>query len=124
MAELNGHEGGNAGDSQAKPKGEGEGEATRAEGMEGRGQAEGNAGSQNALRTQDRVGVSSAWDRIRQVAKTDKERRFTTLLHHVYRIETLREAYFSLKQEAAAWGRRRNVAELWGATGEQPQRSL
>jgi hypothetical protein len=61
--------------------------------MEGRGRAKGNVGSQNTPRAQDRErGVPSAWDRIRQVAKTDKERRFTTLLHHVYRIETLREA--------------------------------
>ena len=55
-----------------------------AEGMEGRGWAKGNAGLQNTPRAQDREqGVPSAWDRIRQAAKTDKDRRFTTLLHHV-----------------------------------------
>ena len=120
MAELNGHEGGNAGDGQARPKGAGEGDATRAEGMEGRGQAEGNAGSQNALRTQDRVGAPSAWDRIRRAAKTDKGRRFTTLLHHVYNIETLREAYFSLKREAAPGV----DGETWRSYGEQLETNL
>jgi RNA-directed DNA polymerase len=120
MAELNGHEGGNAGDSQAKPKGEGEGDATRAEGMEGRGPAEGNAGSQNTLRTQDRAGVSNAWARIRQAAKTDKGRRFTTLLHHVYSNETLREAYFSLKREAAPGV----DGETWQSYGEQLETNL
>ncbi|HEY7466606.1 MAG TPA: group II intron reverse transcriptase/maturase [Dehalococcoidia bacterium] len=69
--------------------------------MEGRRQAKGNAGPQNTSRAQDRQGVPSAWDRIRQAAKTDKGRRFTTLLHHVYNIETLREAYFGLKRDAA-----------------------
>ena len=53
-------------------------------------------------RAQDRErGVLSEWDRIGQAASTDKTRRFTTLLHHVYNIETLREAYFSLKRDAA-----------------------
>ena len=32
----------------------------------------------------------------------DKELRFTALLHHIYNLETLRRAYFSLKKEAAA----------------------
>ena len=103
MANLNGHEGGNAGDGQGAPNGPAGGIAASAEGMEGRGWAKGNAGLQNTPRAQDReLGVHSAWDRIGQAAKTDKERRFTTLLHHVYDIETLREAYFSLKRDAAA----------------------
>jgi RNA-directed DNA polymerase len=102
MANLNGHEGGNAGDGQGAPKGRSNSDRPSAEGMEGRGRAKGNAGPQNTPRAQDRKrGVSSAWDRIRQAAKTDKERRITTLLHHVYRIETLREAYFSLERHAA-----------------------
>jgi RNA-directed DNA polymerase len=101
MADLNGHEGGNAGDSQAKPNEPSKGLRPSAEGVEGRQQAEGNVGPQNTPRTQSREGVLSAWDRIRQAAKTDKGRRFTALLHHVYRIETLREAYFDLKRDAA-----------------------
>jgi group II intron reverse transcriptase/maturase len=88
--------------------------------MEGRGWAEGNAGLQNTLRAQDRPGVPSAWDRVRQAAKTDRERRFTTLLHHVYSIETLREAYFSLKREAAPG----MDGETWQSYGEQLDNNL
>lgn len=121
MADLNGHEGGNAGDGQGAPKGPREGDAPLAEGMEGRGQAKGNAGPQNTLRAQDRqAGVSNAWDRIRQAAKMDKERRFTTLLHHVYGIDTLREAYFSLEREAAPGV----DGETWQAYGEQLEANL
>jgi group II intron reverse transcriptase/maturase len=88
--------------------------------MEGRGRAEGNAGLQNMPRAQDREGVPSAWDRIRQAAKTDKGRRFTTLLHHVYNIATLREAYFSLKREAAPGV----DGETWQSYGEQLESNL
>jgi retron-type reverse transcriptase len=121
MAELNGHKGGNAGHGQAKPVGPSGNRTTPAEGVEGRRQAKGNAGLQNTLRTQDRQrGVPSAWDRIRRAAKTDKGRRFTTLLHHVYNIETLREAYFSLKREAAPGV----DGETWRAYGEQLESRL
>jgi group II intron reverse transcriptase/maturase len=120
MANLNGHEGGNAGDGQGAPKGPREGEEQLAEGMEGRGQAKGNAGSQNTLRAQDREGVTSAWDRIGQAARTDKARRFTTLLHHVYNVETLHEAYFSLKREAAPGV----DGETWQTYGESLESNL
>src|SRR5688500_11925201 len=98
MADLNGHEGGNAGNSQAKPTVPNGTRTTPAEVVEGRRQAKGNAEPQNTLRTPSREGVPSARDRIRQ-AKTDKGRRFTALLHHVYDIETLREAYIGLKRD-------------------------
>jgi RNA-directed DNA polymerase len=101
MADLNGHEGGNAGNSQGEPTDRREGRRPSAEGVEGRQQAKGNAELQNALRTQGREGVTSAWGRIGQAARTDKGRRFTALFHHVYGIETLREAYFDLKRGAA-----------------------
>ena len=124
MADLNGHEGGNAGNGQGAPKGPGEGDGALTEGMEGRGWAKGNAGLQNTPRAQNRESVSSAWDRIRQAAGTDKGRRFTTLLHHVYKLETLSEAYFSLKREAAPGV----DGETWQSYGEQleqqPQRPL
>ena len=120
MAELNGHEGGNAGDSQAKPTGPSGNRTTSAEEVEGRRQAKGNVGPQNTLRTQSRQGVPSARDRIRQAAKTDKGRRFTTLLHHVYDIETLREAYFGLKRNAAPGV----DGETWQAYGEQLESNL
>ena len=88
--------------------------------MEGRGQAKGNADSQNTPRTQSREGVHSARDRIRQAAKTDKGRRFTALLHHVYDIETLREAYFGLKRDAAPGV----DGETWQGYGEQLEANL
>jgi RNA-directed DNA polymerase len=72
-----------------------------AEGMEGRGLAKGNLSEQNALRMQSRVSAHSALERVRQAAKKDRTMRFTALLHHVYNPDTLREAYFSLKKEAA-----------------------
>jgi RNA-directed DNA polymerase len=46
-------------------------------------------------------GLPNALERIRQVAKRDKEMRFTSLWHHVYNIEGLRKAYDSLKRDAA-----------------------
>lgn len=50
---------------------------------------------------QSRVSVQSALERVRQAAKKDRTMRFTALLHHVYSLDTLRTAYFSLKKEAA-----------------------
>lgn len=76
--------------------------ATAAETMEGRGPAEGNLGQQNTRRTQDRVSVQSALDRIRLIAKRDKEARFTSLMHHVYAPAALRRAFYALKKDAAA----------------------
>ncbi|MBF8305019.1 MAG: RNA-directed polymerase (reverse transcriptase) [Acidobacteria bacterium] len=72
-----------------------------AEGMEGRGLAKGNLQQQNAPRTLSREGAPSALERVRQVARRDRKIKFTALLHHVYNLETLRAAYFSLKREAA-----------------------
>ena len=72
-----------------------------AEGAEGRGPAKGNLQEQTTLRTQGRDGVQRALARVRQAAKKDKKRRFTSLLHHIYNPSTLREAYFGLKRNAA-----------------------
>ena len=46
-------------------------------------------------------GLPNALERVRQAANRDKEMRFTSLWHHVYNIEGLRKAYFSLKRNAA-----------------------
>src|SRR5258708_17851991 len=72
-----------------------------AEGMEGRGLAKGNLPQQNASRTPSRTDALSALERVRQAAGKDKKLRFTALLHHIYNLDTLRMAYFSLKKEAA-----------------------
>ena len=68
--------------------------------MEGRSPTNGNAGQQNARRTQCRGSASSALDRVREAARGDKETRFTALFHHIT-LEALREAFFSLKKDAA-----------------------
>jgi RNA-directed DNA polymerase len=66
------------------------------------GLAIGNLPQQNVSRTPSRSDAPSALERVRQAAKRDKKLRFTALLHHIYDLETLRWAYFSLKKEAAA----------------------
>ena len=72
-----------------------------AEGMEGRRLAKGNSREQNRLRTQGRDRMRSALERVRQAATGDRSLRFTSLLHHIYSMDTLREAYFGLKRDAA-----------------------
>jgi group II intron reverse transcriptase/maturase len=72
-----------------------------AEGMEGRGLAEGNSRQQNAPRAQHRDGAPSALERVRQVAVGNRKQRFTTLLHHVYHPDALRSAYLALKRNAS-----------------------
>jgi group II intron reverse transcriptase/maturase len=63
--------------------------------------AKGNLPEQNASRIQSRSNAPSALGRVRQAAAKDKKLRFTALLHHIYNLDTLRMAYFSLKKEAA-----------------------
>jgi RNA-directed DNA polymerase len=71
-----------------------------AEPVERRAGTEGNAGQQSTHRAQNRVGVSQALERVRQVAQQRKKERFTTLLHHVS-VDLLRIAFFALKRDAA-----------------------
>lgn len=91
-----------------------------AEGAEGRGLAKGNLPQQNASRTPSRIDAPSALERVRQAAKKDKRLRFTALLHHIYNLETLRTAYFSLKKEAAAGV----DGETWQHYGEELEKNL
>ncbi len=77
-------------------------ERSGAETGEGRTSAKGNPQERNALRTQSRAGAQSALARVREVAKKDKDQRFTALLHHVYDIDRLRQAYYAMKRDAAA----------------------
>ena len=72
-----------------------------AEGLEGRRLAERNLPQATTLRTQGRASVHAALGRVRQVAETKKGERFTALLHHIYAIDALRAAYYSLKRDAA-----------------------
>ncbi len=91
-----------------------------AEGMEGRGLAKGNLRQQNASRTPSRNDAPSALERVRQAAGKDRKLRFTALLHHIYNLETLRMAYFSLKREAAPGV----DGETWRHYGEELERNL
>ena len=86
----------------AKPSNQGDVAATPpAEGVEGRGRPKGNAGEQTRFRAQIRSDLPQALDRVRQAAQRDREQQFTTLWHHVYNPDRLREAYLGLKRNAA-----------------------
>jgi group II intron reverse transcriptase/maturase len=71
-----------------------------AESVEERGLTKGNTDS--AARSGRRAGTRAprALDRVRQVARRDKEVRFTALLHHVD-VESLRAAYLAIRRQAA-----------------------
>jgi RNA-directed DNA polymerase len=90
-----------------------------AEVVEGRELAKGNPGQQNRVRTQRRTALSRALDRVRQAAK-DSARRLTALWHHVYAIDRLREAYYSLNHDAAPGV----DGQTWAAYGEQLELNL
>ncbi len=92
----------------------------RTEGAEGRGLAKGNLPQQNACRTPSRTDAPSALERVRQAAKKDRKLRFTALLHHIYNLETLRRAYFSLKREAAPGV----DGETWRHYGKELEKNL
>ncbi len=74
---------------------------TPADAVEGRRLAKSNPQQRTMLRTQRRVRMSPELEWIRQRARRDRKMRFTALFHHVYRLETLKRAYFSLNPKAA-----------------------
>jgi RNA-directed DNA polymerase len=74
--------------------------AAAAEAGEERGSAKGNTASRPRPGHSAGPGVSSALDRVRQVAVRDKEARFTALLHHVSR-DRLRDAFRAINPKAA-----------------------
>ena len=71
-----------------------------AEAGEERGRAEGNTASKPRPGRSAGSGVSSALDRVRQVAVRDREARFTALLHHIT-VDQLRAAYRAISPKAA-----------------------
>src|SRR5258708_5294901 len=102
--------------AKGEPKATSEVRTPTAEGAEGRGLAKGNSPQQNMPRTQTRKhGMPSALERIGEIARRDKNVRFTALMHHVYDLDTLRGAYFGLKRDAAPGV----DGETWRAYGEQ-----
>lgn len=79
----------------------GDAAAPLAEAVEGRDLTKGNSPQQNILRTQCRDGVQSELEAIRKAAKRDKKMRFTALLHHVYNVNALRDAFLGMNRDAA-----------------------
>ena len=76
--------------------------ASSAEGPEGRGLAKGNSPQQTRSRAQNRNDLPHALERVRQAAIREKGNgTLTSLWHHVYDIEQLREAFLSLKRTSA-----------------------
>ena len=64
-----------------------------AEAVEGRRLAKGTPRQPTMVWPQRRVRMSHELARGRQAASRERQRRFTALLHHVYRLETFRRAY-------------------------------
>ena len=91
-----------------------------AEQVERRGLAKGKPPRQNTNRALDREVVQSALGRIRQAAVKDKKVKFTSLMHHIYNLSTLREAYYGLKRDAAPGV----DGETWRQYGENLESNL
>jgi RNA-directed DNA polymerase len=91
-----------------------------AERMEGRALAKRNTHGQNARRMQSRERAQSALERVREAAGRDKKVQFTALLHHVYAIERLRDAYRAIERDAAAG----IDGVTWRGYGEQLESNL
>src|SRR6266487_2196176 len=73
---------------------------TVAEAGEERGRAKGNTDSKTRPGHSAGTDASSALGRVREVARRDKDARFTALLHHVS-LERLRQAYWAIRPQAA-----------------------
>ena len=74
--------------------------AAAAEAAEERGLAEGNAASETPPGRRAGQGVPNGLDRVRRIAASDKEARFTALLHHVD-VDRLLAAYWAINPKAA-----------------------
>src|SRR6266542_448271 len=72
-----------------------------AEAVERRGLVKGNSLQRDTHRIQGRARVKQALERIRQAAEREKGGKLTSLMHHIYAVDTLREAYYRLEREAA-----------------------
>ena len=85
-----------------------------AERVEGRELPKGNSEGQTRSRAQIRQDLQHALGRVREAAVRDRKLQFTTLWHHVYNVDRLREAYLGLKRNAAP-----GVDQMtWHAYGE------
>lgn len=73
-----------------------------AETVEGRVPTKGKPVAGTTVRTQCRVAVQESLSRVRQARDGRKVEQFTALLHHVYSIDTLITAFYSLNRKAIA----------------------
>jgi group II intron reverse transcriptase/maturase len=90
-----------------------------AEMVEGRGLAEGNTASKTRPGLRAGPDASSALERVREVARKDKDARFTALLHHVD-VSRLRRAYWDINPKAATGV----DGVTWGAYGRDLEANL
>ncbi len=90
-----------------------------AESVEERRPATGNTASTTRPERSVGPGVSSGLDRVREVARKDKDARFTALLHHVD-VFRLRVAYWEIRPKAAP-----GVDKVtWGSYGQDLENNL
>src|SRR5665213_4131600 len=87
--------------------------------VEERGLAKGNTDSTTRPGRSAGPGVSSGLDRVREVARKDKDARFTALMHHVD-VDRLRVAYWAINPRAATG----TDGVTWGAYGQGLERNL
>ena len=76
-------------------------EGTAAEAREERELVKGNSLKPNTHQTQGWDSASNGLERVRRAARKDRKQRFTALMHHVYDVSRLGQAYFALKRQAA-----------------------
>src|SRR5690348_18194951 len=93
--------------------------AVAAEAAEERGLAEGNTDGPTRPGHRAGPGVPSGLDRVREVARKDKDARFTALLHHVD-LDRLGAAYWALNPKAATGV----DGVTWGAYGHDLETNL
>ena len=90
-----------------------------AEVVEGRGLAEGNTADPTRPGRRAGMGVPSGLDRVREVARKNKDATFTALLHHVD-LDRLRAAYWAINPKAATGA----DGVTWGAYGQDLEANL
>jgi RNA-directed DNA polymerase len=93
--------------------------AAAAEAGEERERAKGNTDGETRPGRSAGPGVSSELDRVREVARRDKDARFTALLHHVS-LSRLRWAYWAIRPQAAPGV----DGVTWAAYGQDLEPSL
>jgi group II intron reverse transcriptase/maturase len=85
-----------------KPANNGPERSGPAERVEGRRPAKENPSTADRDRTQSRANLEQELARVREVARTRPDEKFTALWHHVYNPERLHEVYLQLGRDAAA----------------------